>query len=65
MLFRSRTAGNYREFNPEKLLELSIHGMLPKNTLGRKQGLNLHVYAGAEHAHAAQQPEALDINKLV
>jgi len=62
---KARTAGNYREFNPEKLLELSIHGMLPKNTLGRKQGLNLYLFAGSEHGHAAQQPEALDINTLI
>ncbi|GAO99930.1 50S ribosomal protein L13 [Fructobacillus ficulneus] len=61
---KERTAGNYRQYDPEKLLELSIKGMLPKTSLGRKQGLNLHVYAGADHNHAAQKPEALDINKL-
>ncbi|CAK1249667.1 Ribosomal protein L13 (RplM) [Fructobacillus fructosus] len=62
---KERTAGNYRQYDPEKLLELSIKGMLPKTSLGRKQGLNLHVYAGSNHNHAAQKPEVLDINKLV
>ncbi len=62
---KGRTAGNYRQYDPEKLLELSIKGMLPKTSLGRKQGLNLHVYAGSDHNHAAQKPEVLDINKLV
>ncbi|CAH1854001.1 MULTISPECIES: 50S ribosomal protein L13 [Convivina] len=62
---KERTAGDYRQKDPEKLLELSIKGMLPKNTLGRAQGLNLHVYAGADHKHAAQKPEVLDIDKLI
>ncbi len=62
---KERTAGDYRQKDSDKLLELSIKGMLPKTTLGRKQGLNLHVYAGADHNHAAQKPEVLDINKLV
>ncbi|CAH1855853.1 50S ribosomal protein L13 [Convivina intestini] len=62
---KERTAGDYRQKDPEKLLELSIKGMLPKNTLGRAQGLNLHVYAGADHKHAAQNPEVLDIDKLI
>ncbi|MDF7637721.1 50S ribosomal protein L13 [Leuconostocaceae bacterium ESL0958] len=62
---KERTAGNYRQYDPEKLLELSIKGMLPKTHLGHVQGLNLHVYAGADHKHAAQKPEMLDINKLV
>ena len=39
--------------------------MLPKNTLGRQQGMKLHVYAGEEHPHAAQQPEVLDITNLI
>ena len=44
---------------PEKVLELAIKGMLPKNTLGRAMYRKLKVYAGAEHEQAAQQPEAL------
>ena len=44
---------------PEKVVELAVKGMLPKGPLGREMFTNLHVYAGAEHPHAAQQPEAL------
>jgi len=41
---------------PEMALELAVKGMLPKNSLGRQMFKKLHVYAGAEHNHAAQQP---------
>ncbi len=44
---------------PEKVVELAVKGMLPKGPLGREMFTKLHVYAGAEHPHAAQQPEAL------
>ena len=43
--------------NPEKALELAVKGMLPKNSMGRQMFKKLHVYAGAEHNHAAQKPE--------
>lgn len=46
---------------PEKVLELAVKGMLPKGPLGRQMIKKLHVYAGAEHNHAAQQPKALEI----
>lgn len=59
------SAGELLERNPERLLELSIKGMLPGNKLGRKQIKKLHVYAGEEHKHAAQQPETLDITDLI
>jgi len=39
--------------------------MLPNNKLGRKHIKKLHVYAGEEHKHAAQQPETLDITNLI
>ena len=39
-------------------MELAVKGMLPKNTLGRNALTRLHLYKGAEHAHAAQKPEA-------
>ena len=39
-------------------MELAVKGMLPKNTLGRTALTRLHLYKGAEHAHAAQKPEA-------
>ena len=46
---------------PERIIEKAVKGMLPKNALGRKLFTNLKVYAGAEHPHAAQQPEAINI----
>lgn len=62
---KSRTAGEMRENNPVRLLELSIKGMLPKNSLGHSQFMKLHVYAGAEHEQQAQKPEVLDITNLI
>lgn len=59
------SAGELLERKPERLVELSIKGMLPSNKLGRKQIKKLHVYADAEHKHTAQQPEALDITELI
>ena len=45
--------------NPEKVIELAVKGMLPKGPLGRAMFSKLHVYAGPDHAHQAQKPEAL------
>lgn len=59
------SAGALRAKDSRKLIELSVKGMLPKNTLGRAQGMKLHVYGGAEHNHQAQQPEVLDITNLI
>ena len=44
---------------PEKVIELAVKGMLPKGPLGRTMYKKLHVYAGPEHKHEAQKPEAL------
>ena len=44
---------------PEKVIELAVKGMLPKGPLGRAMFSKLHVYAGPDHAHQAQKPEAL------
>ena len=46
---------------PERILETAVKGMLPKNPLGRAMFSKLKVYAGAEHGHAAQQPQTLEI----
>lgn len=43
-------------------MEMAVKGMLPKNRLGADMYRKLKVYAGAEHPHAAQQPEILEIN---
>ena len=47
---------------PEFALQHAVKGMLPKNVLGRAMYRKLHVYAGSEHKHEAQKPEALEIN---
>ena len=44
---------------PEEVIEHAVKGMLPKGPLGRQMYTKLHVYAGAEHDHAAQKPEVL------
>lgn len=46
---------------PEKVIETAVKGMLPKGPLGRAMYRKLKVYPGAEHSHAAQQPQALEI----
>ena len=46
---------------PERVIELAVKGMLPKGPLGRSLYTKLHVYAGAEHTHAAQKPEVMEI----
>ncbi len=50
------------ERNPEKVIELAVKGMLPKNSLGRAMYTKLKVYKGSEHEHQAQHPEFLDFN---
>ncbi|EHN59165.1 50S ribosomal protein L13 [Oenococcus kitaharae] len=63
---KARQAGDLRENNPKKLIELAVQGMLPKNTLGRAQGLKLHVYASGEKVgQTAQKPRELDIKDLL
>jgi large subunit ribosomal protein L13 len=46
---------------PELVIETAVKGMLPKNPLGRAMFRKLKVYAGAEHKHAAQQPQVIEI----
>ncbi len=46
---------------PTRAIESAVKGMLPKNPLGRAMARKLKVYPGAEHPHAAQQPQALEI----
>ena len=59
---KSRTADEILEGRfPERVIEKAVERMVPRGPLGRQQMKNLRVYAGAEHPHEAQQPEALDI----
>ncbi|PID98665.1 MAG: 50S ribosomal protein L13 [Actinomycetales bacterium] len=50
--------------NPEKAVQKAVAGMLPKNTLGRQQLSKLKVYRGADHPHAAQQPEPYELTQV-
>jgi len=58
---RSRTYAEMLDKHPAKAVEKAVRGMLPKNSIGRAQLGKLKVYAGPEHPHAAQQPQAMDI----
>jgi len=48
---------------PERVIEIAVKGMLPKNPLGRAMYRKLKVYAGTEHPHEAQQPKQLDLDR--
>lgn len=48
--------------HPERVIEFAVRGMLPKTKLGRVQGDKFKAYAGPNHPHAAQQPEALKLS---
>ncbi len=56
---KEETFSEALEKHPERIIEHAVKGMLPKNTLGRAQGMKLKVYAGSEHPHAAQKPTEL------
>lgn len=58
---RSRSLTEQMTKKPEDVFVKAVRGMLPKNRLGRKMIKKLHVYAGAEHPHQAQRPEALEL----
>ncbi len=58
---KERTAAQVRAVKPERMIQEAVWGMLPKGRLGRKQYRKLKVFGGAEHEHAAQQPETLKI----
>ncbi len=54
------TAKELRERHPERILELAVKRMVPRNRLGRKQMTKLKIYAGPQHPHQAQQPVPVD-----
>ena len=60
---RNITRGKMLAETPVKLIEKAVWGMTPKTKLGHQIITKLKVYAGAEHPHAAQEPEALNIKK--
>lgn len=49
--------------DPTQIIEIAVKGMMPKNPLGREMLRKLKVYAGSEHPHTAQQPEAINLEK--
>jgi large subunit ribosomal protein L13 len=58
---KTTSLGDMLAKHPERVIEIAVKGMLPKNPLGRAMYRKLRVYAGTEHPHTAQQPIALDI----
>lgn len=58
---RTETARKLRARKPTKMIENAVWGMLPKNSLGRRQLRKLKVYAGPDHPHAAQQPTVVNL----
>lgn len=58
---KHRTFEQLIDHAPERVIQSAVKGMLPKGPLGRAMFAKLKVYAGAEHPHAAQQPQTLNI----
>jgi len=61
---RITTAKTLMHKNPIAVVEKAVKGMLPKNKLGAALYRNLHVYAGTEHPHEAQQPKTINLNLI-
>ena len=57
--FKSNTLREMMEKKPDQVVSAAVRGMLPRGPLGNEMFTKLHVYAGAEHPHAAQKPETL------
>jgi len=60
---KSVSAHDLKAKRPDRMVEIAVKGMLPKNKLGRAMASKLKVYAGATHPHTAQQPEVSVINR--
>lgn len=58
---KSINLGKLLDQHPERVIQTAVKGMLPKNPLGRAMFRKLHVYAGPEHPHEAQQPTQLEL----
>jgi large subunit ribosomal protein L13 len=59
-----RSFGEMLNTRSDRLVEKAVKGMLPKNRLGRAMGRKLKVYAGPDHPHAAQKPQAFEITQI-
>jgi len=60
---KTRTLEQLLKTRPEEVVRLAVKGMLPRTRLGRQQLRKLKVYAGADHPHAAQQPQPVELGK--
>ena len=58
---KSEPLAKLRDRAPERILKYAVHGMLPRNPLGRAMFRKLKVYRGPEHRHHAQQPRPLEL----
>jgi len=58
---KEMTAAQVRAKRPARMIEEAVWGMLPKGRLGRQQYRKLKIFAGAEHTHAAQQPQVMKL----
>jgi large subunit ribosomal protein L13 len=58
---KSINLGKMLDKHPERAIQYAVKGMLPRNPLGRAMYRKLHVYAGPEHPHQAQQPTQLEL----
>ncbi len=61
---RELSLGEMRERHPERIIEVAVKGMLPKNKLGRRMLGRLKAYRGPEHPHGAQDPQPADISNI-
>jgi len=57
--FRAENLERLLSRRPEEVIRRAVRGMLPQNRLGEQMMRKLHVYAGSEHPHAAQKPQAM------
>jgi len=58
---RYKAAGKMREEHPERMIELAVTGMIPRNRIRQYAVEKMHVYAGSEHPHNGQNPKTLTI----
>lgn len=61
---RFETPAELMQKKPERIIEMAVKGMLPKNRLGAAIIKNLYIYVGNEHPHTAQQPKELNLNSI-
>ena len=61
---KTKAIGELLAANPTRVIENAVRGMLPRTKLGKAQISKLKVYPGAEHPHAAQQPQQFEISQV-